>query len=367
MKVLLLTTHLNLGGISTYVRDLAFKLKDQGLDPVCASSGGLLVAEIEKRGIKHFSLPIKTKSEVNPKLAFALMKLIELVEAEDIQVIHAHTRVTQVLAQMVSAFEGTPFVSTCHGFYKPRFSRKLFPCWGGRVAAISDAVRESLVNDFKVPKKQVQLIYNGVQVEKFQKRVSEKEKAALKKYFGLDENGLVVGGISRIEESKGYRQLIEASKIITARFPTVKFLLVGDGKAKGSLVEYVRKEGLSGNVVFSGAIEDVSIPLSIIDIFVLPAWGSEGFGLSVLEGMAAGKPVVATDVGGVYVLVKDGENGFLVPPKDVDALNGRICELLADRNLRERMGKRSAELASEKFSLDRVAQMVRDMYEEVLS
>src|SRR3989338_3271342 len=167
MNILILSTHLNTGGISSYIVTLAKGLKRQGHHVFVATSGGDRVEELKKDGIEHVQLNIRTKSELNPKIYFASGKILRFVEEKKIDIIHTNTRVTQVMGELLAKRSKKKHVATCHGFFKPRFFRKIFPCWGDRTVAISQQVRDHLVNDFHIDEKKISLVHNGLDLEQF--------------------------------------------------------------------------------------------------------------------------------------------------------------------------------------------------------
>jgi glycosyltransferase involved in cell wall biosynthesis len=365
MKVLMLTSHLNLGGVSSYVVTLAKYLSQRGVDVVCASGGGRLVSELEKSGLKHYEVPICTKNELHIKLFFCFLKLIEIIEKEEITIVHAHTRVAQVVGQWLHRTRDINFVTTCHGFYKRRLGRRLFPAWGERVVAISDPVREHLVNDFNVPKSKIQLVYNGVEIDRFDIKLSDFDKEELRRYYNISQEGFIVGGISRLEKVKGYQYLIRAIPAVLAKYPKTKFVIIGDGKYKKKLIALARKLDIKDKIVFTGKVEGVDVALGLIDIFVHPAIWEEGFGLAVLEAMAASKPVLVSNTGGIYALVKEEVNGLLLGPRKTDELSAAIIRMIETPGLIESMGKAGRRLAQEKFSMERMAEEIHDLYEEI--
>ena len=153
MNILQLTPHIDIGGISTYVLALSKALRARGFRVCCASGGGSLARRFQGDHISHTALPIGPHSELHPQLIEAYVRLAKLVQREDIKLIHAHTRLAQVLAQWIRWRLRVPFVTTCHGFLKKGLLKRLAPCWGDYVIAVSEPVREHLVNDFKLEKK----------------------------------------------------------------------------------------------------------------------------------------------------------------------------------------------------------------------
>lgn len=365
MKILHLTSHMNVGGITTYVMGLSARLKKKGIEVCCASAGGTLVDELEGSGVRHFEIPVRTKNFLHIKILFALFKVIEIIDAEEITHLHAHTRVTQVLAMFVSRFRDVHVVTTCHGFYRPKLFRRLIPAWGERVIAISDPVREHLVNDFKVKKGKISLVYNGVEPKDLDVKLSDFDKQELRRYFNIGPKGMIVGGVSRLAKVKGYQHLIDAIPMILDRHPETKFVLVGYGDYADKLKKQAMELGVDERIVFTGKVEDVGVVQQLIDVFVHPAIWQEGFGLAILEAMAAGKPIVASNTGGVYALVKENFNGWLINPGDAEAIAGSVIKLLDNPELISTFGEHSRKVACEEFSVDRMANGILDVYKMV--
>jgi glycosyltransferase involved in cell wall biosynthesis len=362
MKILLLTTHLRMGGVPIYVVTLASALKRLHHEVFVASSGGELVKRLEKNGITHLKVNIDTKSELDPKLIAGLYHLYWLVGENAIDIVHTHTRITQVMGEALSCLTGVVHISTCHGFFKKRIGRRMFGCWGKRVIAISDAVREHLVNDFGIPKSKVALIHNGIDLGSFKQIRSEEEKGLIKGRLGLGQ-GPVVGIIARLSPVKGHRFLIRAMRLVVEKIENAQLLIVGEGEEAPGLKDLTRELGLSKAVVFTSSIFDPPSVLSIMDVFVLPSV-EEGLGLALLEALCCARPVIASDVGGIYSIVKDNVTGLLVPPKDPERLAKAILKLLEDRELAAVLAKNGQSFVYENFSLDDMALKIEGLYKE---
>ena len=156
-----------MGGIPVYVYTLGGNLKKLGVDQIVITSGGSFADKFIAADIPVFTFDIKTKFAFHWKLFWQLPQIISLLRKEKIDLIHAHTRIGQALAQWIQIFSGIPFVSTCHGFYKLKWGRKLFPAWGRRVIAISKLVGEDLINTHRVSKRLMKTIMNGINTETF--------------------------------------------------------------------------------------------------------------------------------------------------------------------------------------------------------
>ena len=321
----------------------------------------VLVVEDNKALLESVSYKLaeegfKVSKANNGKKGFKLA----LKERPDI--IHAQTRVTQVIAYLVSKKTGVPFVSTCHGFFRPHAGRKFFGFWGKRAIAISEAVREHLVNDLKAKKNIVRVVYNGVDVKQFSRVAGKEEIKSYKARLGLKE-GPIIGSIARLSPVKGQNFLVMAMKKVLEEIPDAQLLIVGDGPCQRELVNLTLQLGIGDKVNLEGSTLDTVQPLSAMDIFVLPSL-QEGLGLAVMEAMVTSKPVIGSNVGGVYSLIKDGKTGLLVAPKDEDALADALMKLLKDKQLADALGKAAKQLIEEKFSLAKMAEKIEEVYKE---
>jgi len=366
MKILFLTTHLNIGGIATYILSLSKALKLKGKDVFVASSGGSLVPELEKSNIPHIKLNISTKSELSPKVFKSVFALTRIVKELDIDIIHAQTRVTQVVGFFVSRLCKINLVTTCHGFFRNNIGRKLFPSWGERVIAISEAVRDHLINDFRVDKNRISLIYNGIDVKKFLKDFSQEEKDKLKDRFGIKKACAVIGTIARFTPDKGHDVLLYALCEILKKRSDVQLVFVGDGKERLYIMDLVEELNLSDNVVFIDTQINTIDILSVIDVFMFTPRRKEGLGIALLEALASGKAAVATNVGGIPSVIEDNINGFLVPPSNPKALVEPVLRLLEDKDLYKRMSHVARQKVIEKFSVDGMADKVETLYKELI-
>ncbi|MFH1093633.1 MAG: glycosyltransferase family 4 protein [Candidatus Omnitrophota bacterium] len=356
MKVLLITTHIDFGGISSYTFSLAKALINNGHEVVCASSQGEMHSIFQKNGIRMITIPVNTKSELNPKVMMSLIRLLVLNRKEKFDVIHAQTRVTQVLAWYMSKLTKIPFLSTCHGFFRHNIGRQFFPCWGEFVIAISEAVKKHLMIDFYVPEKKVKLVHNGIDIDKFK---------ILSKRLDLNYKCRTVGIIARLSTVKGHKYLIEAMAQVIREFGDARLFIFGQGKIKYELVNQAERLKISSKVFFLPSISNTAEVLQEIDIFVMPSV-QEGLGLSILEALACGIPVVASNVGGIPSIIKHDVSGLLVEPGNPMALAGAIMHLMEDRSLAIRLGKKGRQEVEERFNLGKMAADMEKLYEEAI-
>ncbi|OGW86281.1 MAG: hypothetical protein A3C35_03685 [Omnitrophica bacterium RIFCSPHIGHO2_02_FULL_46_11] len=367
-RILHLTTHLNIGGITSYIKLLTKEMLKMPYQFFVGSSGGSQQEFLEAQGVHCLIFNIRTKNELSPKVYLAIPNLLNFIRQEKIDLIHAHTRVTQVLAWWLQRFSGIPYVTTCHGFYKRRIGRRLLPAWGDHAIAISKPVEESLLKDFRVKPGKVSTIFNAIDILDIRKRYAQKNPKEIRKDLHLPDKSRVIGIVARVVQDKGHEYFLKAAaKLILDSFPDVKIIIVGEGPYLESIKKLVQRLKLQNSVHFLGNVNDITYPLSVIDIFVLPAVWREGFGLSIIEAMAVSKPVIVTNIWALNELVQNRINGLLVEPKDVNGLANAMRELLVDKELYEKVSRNGSEMVEREFSISQMASRVDDLYQRVLS
>lgn len=362
MKVFLLTTHLEMGGIPIYVLELARLLKKRGHEPVVFADSGSLEQRLAAHGIRHVRIPAKTSSEMNPKLWLsAFPRLLTAIRKEKPDIIHSHTRVTQVLGWAATDLLRKPYVTTCHGLYKFRLGRRFLRCWGKWVMAISNATMNRLVQQYRLaPPHQVILVENGIDVARFGQAPDPAEVERFKQANGLN-GGPVIGAVARLSPVKGLDLLLKAVPPLLKEFPDLKVLLVGDGPAREELVKLAYELGISDRVAISPPVDDTRVPLALMQVFAAPAW-EEGFGLAIVEAMAAGVPVVASDAGGPGEIIEHGKSGLLIQPGDKEALEQSLRRLLKEADSRRQLAEQGRRRAKERYDLERVVTQVEEVY-----
>lgn len=363
MKVLQVSTHLNIGGIGNYILGLSSALKGKGADVIVASSGGNLEGELGKCGVAHRYIGIDTKFELHPKVFIAAFKLTKIARDEKIDMIHAHSRVSQAASLFAARMAGVPLITTCHGYFKKR-SRGIFDTWGDKVVAISDAVREHLINDLGVKEERIELIYNGVDTNRFSKAYTTDEVSRIKKSLGL-KAGPVIGTIGRLSPVKGQRFLIEAMTRIIQQAPGAQCLIVGSGEEESALRSLAGSLGLGDVVYFVPSDPDTHKFLSIMDVFVFPSV-KEGLGLALLEALASGKACVASRVGGISDIIEDGNSGILVNVEDTGAIADAVKSILANPDAGCRMGIHGRQTVADRFSIETMADKTIELYKRTV-
>ena len=229
--------------------------------------------------------------------------------------------------------------------------------WFGN-SAVFDASK------YKNPRRKHFTIYNAIDVSAIAEGVRKIDRVAFKESLRLDSQCHIVGAVGRFREEKGQDMLIQAMAIVVQSVPDVCLLLVGDGPDRGKLQKLSQDFGLYDNVYWAGQIDPAAvIPYyAVMDVVVVPS-RFEGFGLTAAEAMAAGLPVVASNVDGLCEVVKHEETGYLVPPENSELLADRIIDLLADPDKAVDMGQAGRERAEHYFSMVQFSDAILKVYE----
>jgi len=363
MKILIITKHLNLGGITRHILDLISGLTSKGISVYIASTGGLLLKEIEASGAKHIHIPLKTKSILSLEIFESFRILKNYFEKENLDLIHTHTRTASVLGYWLSKKLKTPQISTVHGIYKSTIGRKLFPFIGEKAIAVSDQTAYRLTNWLKIPAKKIITIYNGVDYKNFYLYSKTKEQA--RKQLGLPEKSFIIGNVSRLERIKGQELLIESLNMLSSKIPELKLLLVGEGSYKNNLEIKIAKYGLQNNVIFTSGIKDIRPTLRCMDIFCFTPI-EEPFGLVLLEAMAAKATIIASSVSQIPQILNNGNCGVLIPPLSVEKLAETIEMLYHDSEKRELLSKKAQQRVIENYSIAKTIETTLNLYRKFI-
>ena len=248
--------------------------------------------------------------------------------------------------------------------------RKILSPFIHRYIAVSQDLKAWLKNTVRISEQKLQQIYNGVDAEKFHKAESDKSRTIPGKPDNfLANDTIVIGTVGRLAEVKNQKFLVNGFKELITSNPKladrVRLVLVGDGPCRSMLENYIVEQDLFDLVWILGDREDVPELMRLMDIFVLPSL-AEGISNTVLEAMATGLPVIATDVGGNPELVADGENGRLVPVGDKQRLAEVMGELVDNPEVRIQMGDKALERVKSTFNWQRTVSEYLGIYDELL-
>ena len=333
------------------------------------------IEEAEKDGVKVIALPSLVRKISLVKDLRAFFSLWRLLRREKPAIVHTHTSKAGILGRWAAKMAGIPFiVHTPHGhvFYGhfADLISKLFLILEKITAPITDiiiALTETERKDYIKLKvcspDNILTIHSGVEIARYMDaRVNIDE---MKHSLGLNPKNLVVGTVGWLLPIKGPMFLLKAMEAVWQSHPDTSLVYVGKGEMEEELKNEAFRIGVSDRVTFLGWRDDVPEIMQLLDIFVLPSL-NEGMGRVLVEAMAAGKSIVASDTGGIPDLIKHGHNGLLVPPKDSNRLAEAIITLLKDTHRREEMGK-NGKLLAKIYSVESMVNKIETLYEELLA
>jgi len=293
--------------------------------------------------------------------------LAQFIREEKIDLVHTHGIMAGIVGQAAALIAGCEkVVATMHNLINRRipFSKAFLTMHGmlmrrtvHTLITVSEAIKKDIVKYRLFPPEMVTVIYNGVDVELFSKKGCLDQKFSIK--------GPVVGTVARLEPAKGIKYLLDAAAIIDKDHPWVYFVIVGDGPERILLQQYTKQLGIEKKVYFFGFRDDVPNILPLFDVAVIPSV-EEGLSIFCLEAMAAGCPVVASDVGGLTEIIIPRKNGLLVPPKNPKALADAIVAVLKNRRWAAALGRQGREMVAQKFTSEKMLERTMKIYAQVL-
>ena len=231
-----------------------------------------------------------------------------------------------------------------------------------RVITISEGIRQVLLKQ-GVPESKLSLVRSAMEFESYPEAIPVE---VFRQRFGIRPGARVVACAAQLIDRKGHRYLLEALPAVKAQVPQLQVLLFGKGRELNALREQVRQLGLEDVVQFPGFVDDIKRLYPHVEVLVHPAL-MEGLGVALIEASYARVPVIATRVGGIPEIVRDRENGILIPPADSTAIQNAMLELLARADLRKTLGEGGRKLAQREFAVDPMAAGNAQVYRSVLS
>lgn len=367
MKILQICSARTIGGGEKHLADLANGLASRGQEVHVAlrlNSG--LRAELTAVPDSNIH-PLRARGPLNLLNA---LPLVRLIRERGFEVIHAHIAHDYLLAATAAGLAGRGrVVLTRHVLFPLSKAYRVALRSVSRVIAVSGAVADSMRSDNIFDMADIEVIHNGVDLARFKPNVGAREYARRLSQAGQHDSYLV-GMAGHLAPIKGPDEFIRAAAVVASRRDDVAFVIAGEDKSRSGenrrrLEQLIGDLGLSGRVHLPGWVDDVPSLLSGLDLFV-SASRAEPFGLSIIEAMACGVPVVATRSEGAGEILEDGVTGLLVPLGDHEALAEAVCALLDDGPRRARLAARALEAVRDRFSLERMVTATEQLYLGVL-
>jgi len=349
-RLMIITHDLAIGGLQQVVVNICRTIDRDVFEPsvLCLRTRGEFADEIERMGIKVMLLPrVKRRRDY-----FPFFRIARILRQQGIDIIHTHNTEPFIDGTISSLLAGVKtIVHTDHAREFPDKKRYMFLEWlfshfAYRVVGVSDHTSENLIRYEKISKRKIVTIMNGIDGEKYSINIDKDKK---RNELGIRQGGMVIGLGVRLSEQKGITYLLQAMPDILIQFPDLTLLIAGDGHLADNLKAEAKGLGIHDHVVFAGPRLDMPEILKVLDLYVLPSlW--EGLPMVLLEAMAAGCPIVATDVGGNSMAIKNGINGRLIPSKSPQHLSQAIIELLDNPGLRNLYSQKGKDIFKNNFS-----------------
>ena len=283
------------------------------------------------------------------------------LRTNQIDLLHAHGYKANIYGLMARRDTPTRQVSTAHGWPGKTKSLRLYAAldrmllrFSDHVSAVSPNVAEQLMK-YRTPLEKLSIVHNGLDPARYSGGTPVLKN--LPDFHGEK----IVGFVGRLAPEKGIANLIHAAKEVLSVYPQVLFVLVGDGPERAALESLVKSNGLEKTVIFVGQRSDLTNIYNSFDIFVLPSL-TEAMPMAILEAMAAGKPIIASRVGGIPEMISDLESGLLITPGDQRGLRDALLKLLREPETALRLSEAASKMVRTRFSSDRMAQAYLSIY-----
>ena len=367
MKIALLTDSDVFAGTERHMLDLGVELRSLGVEPilVCPASG-----ELAKRG-REESLPVFGLEKHAGIDVGAVRQLGRWLAAGEFDLVHAHNGRTALQASLaVSVAKRGALVTTQHFLEPARARRRGLAGLAGRLIhrladchirfhiAISRAVGDALLARHETDPAKLRVVLNGIRDPRAQNLVA---CAGTRQRFDVPVDAPLIVCLARLEAEKGVDVLIDAMHDVVRALPDARCLVAGNGSLAQVLQERIVRAGLQTSVRLLGFMDDPLSLLEAADLFVLPSL-AEPFGLSILEAMALGKPVVTTRAGGPMEIVREGQTGLLSPPSEPAPLAAAIKAVLMHEGTASVMGRAAREDFLARFTARRMAEEILGVY-----
>lgn len=337
-------------------------------EPYCVSlMDGAFVREARRKGLPIEVIPMRSKFDL-----LVALRVARFIAREKIALIHTHTVRTNLVGRLAARIASVPVVTHVHSFplhetenpFKNRFNHlvdRLTRSFSARYLCVSGSLKSQLASE-GVPAERVEVVHNGVQLDRF---CSGTDGSKARSELGLNPQAKLIAMIALFRHLKGTEVLIEALARVIPECPNTYCLLVGGFEREGyrrRVVGLSRRLGLEDRVIFLGFKDDISPILAAADIVVHPSLFGEGLPLAILEAMVTGRPIIATPVGGIPEVIRDGETGLLVPPGDSPALAEAITRLLRDPEWASKLGTVAQSLVKREYSGEAMVRKIERVY-----
>jgi glycosyltransferase involved in cell wall biosynthesis len=303
-----------------------------------------------------------------------ILKLSNYLKREGINVVHTNSMLAHIYGAIAAKIAGVPCIWHMQDVVDPKMAvglaRRALVFFGRilpeKIVVVSKAVGQMFAGKHI---QKVQVVFNGTDTIKYSPEI---DGSGIRKEFNISDEECVVGIVGRLVHWKGQKEFLRAAAVIADRIPNTRFLIVGDTtfgakQYKEVLYNLACELGIESKVIFSGGRDDIPNIIRAMDVMVHASISPEPFGLVIIEGMASGVPVVASNRGGPVEIIEHGEDGFLVDPEETESVVNIVIELLKDKSLCKNIGEKARKKVVEQFSVEKFVRQFENIYKEAIN
>jgi len=375
-KILYLITQSELGGAQTYVLDLALSLKnDFDISIGFGEQGdkGGLAKKLKENEINYYPLP-HLKRNISPWHDFlAIFSIIGLIKKVKPDIVHLNSSKISILGSLAGIISKSKIINhkskiiyTVHGWIfneplsgsKKSFylhAEKFTAKFKNKIICVSKFDYDTALKNKIAPKEKLVTIHNGI------KPINLLSREEARKKLGIDNSDIIIGSVAYLYKTKGFEYLIQATKILDDTGINAKTIIIGEGKEREELENWINQLNLKNKIILTGKIDNASELLKAFDVYVSSSV-KEGLSYTIIEAMTTGLPIVATCIGGSPELISDNEEGLLVDPANPEKLAQAITKLINNSELSNRLGQNAKEKAEKEFTLEKMIAKTKEFY-----
>src|SRR4030066_188623 len=366
INILHIMSRLPVGGVENQLSMILRKYDKIKFCPfVCSlSDKGEIGKEIEDYGIEVIPL-----NKLKHRFDWSIVKdIYKLIKTRNVKIVRTHQYHANLYGRLAAWLAKVPcIVASVHNVYTidRKFHRRLINNFLARctdtVVAVSEAVKKDVLTYDGLSEDRLRVIYNGIDTDRF----LNLNGSLIRSKLGISSGAPVVGTVGRLTLQKGQKYLIDAVSALKEKIPQILLLIIGDGPMRGELENHIRALGVDKNTILLGTRRDIPQLLSAMDIFVLPSiW--EGLGTALIEAMAAGKAIIASDIPPIREIINTEKIGILVPARNSSAITSSIDLLLNNKALAQTFGRDAKERALSHFNMDITVNRYVSLFEDIL-
>lgn len=368
INVLHIYQNSKIGGVQQQFLSLLKAYDRDVFNPIfcCLGPGEEISKEIERIDIETVALNRVRYHRFSPGI---VRDLYILMKQKNIHIVRTHRYRANLYGRLAALLSGVPVkIISLHDNYRKdlrlerRIANKILLKVTDKIVAVSESIRRDIIKYDGIDSSKILVIPNGIDTERFK---PEGNFANIREEFLINKSDIVIGFIGRIVSVKGLEYLIDALLFLKEEFKNIKLLITGEGSLLDSLYEKAKENNVHDSIIFTGKRRDIPDILSCTDIFVMPSI-AEGLPNALLEAMAMGKPIVATEVGGIPEVIKNGHSGILVPARNPEALATAIKDLITNDQLAAKMGQTARNFVLKDYSIVEIAQKWQTLYLSIL-